>query len=198
MPLKGKTIYISEFSLDEIQRVTAFVEEANTIVFNYFGITTSFDILICRGSWQMELQMVSRKHHSGHSGYVDYKIVGITDYQLEEIVIRYDTAKFGHYLHELIHGIIHKSYPHQLKEGLAWYFTLKLTEKYRYVRPSYPAWIDEIYVRPTAELVQSLGEDFVRDLALGKAAVLPELLPRDLQDLFLPESLFYSNKRSYG
>src|ERR671939_479701 len=64
----------------------------------YFGIITSFDILICRGSWEMEVQVISRKRSKFSATYDDTKSIGITDYRLEEIVIRYDIARFGHYL----------------------------------------------------------------------------------------------------
>ena len=73
----------------------------------------------------MEVQVISRRDQSKLSIYNDTKFVGITDYHLEEIVIRFDIARFGHFLHELIHGIISRIHPHQLREGFAWYFTFK-------------------------------------------------------------------------
>jgi hypothetical protein len=144
----------------------------------------------------MEVQVISRKgQQHAFSIYDDTKLIGITDYNLEEIVIRYDIARFGHYLHELIHGIISKSHPHQLREGFAWYFTLKLTQGYRYVRPSYPSWVDVLYLYPVNRLAEIVGDDFLKDLAIGKASVEVELLPGEVRDLFLPEELFYSKKR---
>ena len=143
----------------------------------------------------MEVQIISRKGQSTHSMYNDTKFVGITDYRLEEIVIRCDIARFGHYLHELIHGIISKSHTHQLREGFAWYFTLKLTEGYRYVRPSYPSWVDMLYLYPVNRFAEIVGDEFLKDLAIGKASVQNDLLPRDVQDLFLTEEVFYSKKR---
>ena len=143
----------------------------------------------------MEVQVISRKSQSTFSLYSDTKFVGITDYHLEEIVIRCDIARFGHYLHELIHGIISKNHPHQLREGLAWYFTLKLTEGYRYVRPSYPSWVDMLYVYPVKRLAEIVGNDFLKDLAVGKASIQYDLLPMDVQDLFMSEEVFYSKKR---
>ena len=100
-----------------------------------------------------------------------------------------------YYLHELIHGVISKDHPHQLREGLAWYFTLKLTEKHRYTRPSYPSWVDDLYIQPVRRLAQIVGNDFLKDLALGKASLEIELLPPESQRLFLPEELFYSKRR---
>ena len=143
----------------------------------------------------MEVQIISRKGQSTLSMYNDTKFVGITDYRLEEIVIRCDIARFGHYLHELIHGIISKSHTHQLREGFAWYFTLKLTEGYRYVRPSYPSWVDMLYLYPVNRLAEIVGDEFLKDLAIGKASIQNDLLPRDVQDLFLTEEVFYSKKR---
>lgn len=196
MSQKYEITFLTNTTSDEIQKISSLVEYANKTIDEYFGIVTSFDILICRGSWEMEVQTISRKQHSEFSMYSDSKFIGMTDYRLGEIIIRCDIAKFGHYLHELIHGIISKNYSHQLREGLAWYFTLKLTEKYRYVRPSYPSWVDEMYVYPTKRLAEILGDDFLKDFALGKASLQYEALPNDVQDLFKPEEIFYS-KRKY-
>ena len=180
---------------EEVKKVTSWIKYANKIINDYFGMVTSFDVLICRGRWDMEVQIISRKGHSTLSMYNDTKFVGITDYRLEEIVIRCDIARFGHYLHELIHGIISKSHTHQLREGFAWYFTLKLTEGYRYVRPSYPSWVDMLYLYPVNRLAEIVGDEFLKDLAIGKASIQNDLLPRDVQDLFLTEEVFYSKKR---
>ncbi len=180
---------------EEVKKVKSWIKYANKIINDNFGIVTSFDVLICRGRWDMEVQIISRKGQSTLSMYNDTKFVGITDYRLEEIVIRCDIARFGHYLHELIHGIISKSHTHQLREGFAWYFTLKLTEGYRYVRPSYPSWVDTLYLYPINRLAEIVGDEFLKDLAIGKASIQNDLLPRDVQDLFLTEEVFYSKKR---
>ena len=180
---------------EEVKKVTSWIKYANEIINDYFGMVTSFDVLICRGRWDMEVQIISRKGQSTLSMYNDTKFVGITDYRLEEIVIRCDIARFGHYLHELIHGIISKSHTHQLREGFAWYFTLKLTEGYRYVRPSYPSWVDMLYLYPVNRLAEIVGDEFLKDLAIGKASIQNDLLPRDVQDLFLTEEVFYSKNR---
>jgi hypothetical protein len=180
---------------EEVKKVTSWIKYANKIINDYFGMVTSFDVLICRGRWDMEVQIISRKGQSTLSMYNDTKFVGITDYRLEEIVIRCDIARFGHYLHELIHGIISKSHTHQLREGFAWYFTLRLTEGYRYVRPSYPSWVDMLYLYPVSRLAEIVGDEFLKDLAIGKASIQNDLLPRDVQDLFLTEEVFYSKKR---
>ncbi len=192
---KCEVYFLTFTTSDEIKKITSWVQYANKIIDDYFGIVTSFDVLICRGRWEMEVQVISRKSQSTFSLYSDTKFVGITDYHLGEIVIRCDIARFGHYLHELIHGIISKNHPHQLREGLAWYFTLKLTEGYRYVRPSYPSWVDMLYVYPVKRLAEIVGNDFLKDLAVGKASIQYDLLPTDVQDLFMSEEVFYSKKR---
>jgi hypothetical protein len=192
---KSQVTFLTDATSDEIEKVSSWVKYANRIITDYFGMTTSFDVIICRGRWEMEVQVVSRRDQSMLSMYNDTKFVGITDYHLEEIVIRFDIARFGHYLHELVHGIMSKNHPHQLREGFAWYFTLKLTERYRYVRPSYPSWVDELYVYPVNRLAKIVGNEFLKDLAIGKASVQYDLLPNDLQDLFVPEEVFYSKKR---
>lgn len=192
---KSQVTFLTNATSDEIEKVSSWVKYANRIITDYFGMATSFDVIICRGRWEMEVQVVSRRDQSMLSMYNDTKFVGITDYHLEEIVIRFDIARFGHYLHELVHGIMSKNHPHQLREGFAWYFTLKLTERYRYVRPSYPSWVDELYVYPVNRLAKIVGNEFLKDLAIGKASVQYDLLPNDLQDLFVPEEVFYSKKR---
>ncbi len=194
-PSKCEVYFLTFTTSDEINKISSWVKYANKIIDDYFGMVTSFDVLICRGRWEMEVQVISRKSQSTFSMYSDTKFVGITDYHLGEIVIRCDIARFGHYLHELIHGIISKNHPHQLREGLAWYFTLKLTEGHRYVRPSYPSWVDVLYVYPVKRLAEIVGNDFLKDLAVGKASLQYDLLPTDVQDLFVSEEIFYSKKR---
>jgi hypothetical protein len=191
---KCQVTFLTDATSEEIEKVSSWIKYANRIINEYFGIATSFDVLICRGRWEMEVQVISRRYQSKLSMYNDTKFIGITDYHLEEIIIRFDIARFGHYLHELIHGIMSKNHPHQLREGFAWYFTLKLTERYRYVRPSYPSWVDELYVYPVNRLAEIVGNEFLKDLAIGKASVQYDLLPKDLQDLFAPEEVFYSKK----
>lgn len=191
--------FLTDASSEEIQKISALIEHANNTIDKYFGIRTAFDVLICRGSWEMEVQVISRRNEASSEGsgsiYSDTKFVGMTDYRLQEIVIRCDIAKYGHYLHELIHGIISRSHTHQLREGMAWYFTLKLTEDYRYARPSYPSWVDEMYVYPTKRLAEIVGEEFLKDFAIGRASLDYESLPKDVQELFLPEEIFYAEKR---
>ena len=187
--------FLTGASREEVKKASSWVKYANKIINDHFGIVTSFDVLICRGRWEMEVQVISRKSQSPFSMYNDTKFVGITDYRLGEIVIRYDTARFGHYLHELIHGILSNKHPHQLREGFAWYFTLNLTERYRYVRPSYPSWVDVLYIYPVKRLAEIVGHEFLKDLAVGKATIQYDLLPRDVQELFVSEEVFYSKKR---
>ncbi|HEX7031610.1 MAG TPA: hypothetical protein VF172_01285 [Nitrososphaera sp.] len=189
--------FLTDLNYEEAQKISSLVKTANDAIDKYFGIVTTFDILICRGSWEMEVQVISRrKETTERSICSDTRFVGMTDYRLQEIVIRCDVAKYGHYLHELIHGIISKNHTHQLREGMAWYFTLKLTENYRYVRPPCASWVYEMYVNPTKRLAEIVGEEFLKDFALGKATLDHESLPRDVQELFLPEEIFYSDKRS--
>ena len=209
--------FLAELGTEEMRRARWFIDTANALIKHHFGIQTSFDIVICNGAWEMEVQVITRKEGalapynarnriSNNSRgnnlqepllYDDTKVIGLTDYRLEEIVIRFDAAKFGHYLHELIHGVINKDHPHQLREGLAWYFTLKLTENNKYTRPSYPPWIDTLYVYPTKRLAMIVGDDFLKDIAVKKASVNRNYFPNDIQELFLPEEVFYSRKKYY-
>jgi hypothetical protein len=189
--------FLTRVNNEEIVKVVALIDNANNIIDKYFGFTTSFDIVICRGGWEMEIQFISRKLESPLKLYDDTKAVAITDYRLKEIIIRFDIAKFGHYLHELLHGIINIDYTQQLREGLAWYFTMKLTESYRYVRPFYPSWVNNLYLYPVNKLAQIVGDNFLKDFAVGKASIQEDALPSDIQDLFQTEELFYAKKRYY-
>lgn len=189
--------FLTNVTKEEIVRVVALIDNANNIIDKYFGVRTSFDIVICRGGWEMEIQFISRRLATPLKQYDDTRSVAITDYSLKEIIIRFDIAKFGHYLHELLHGIINIEYKQQLKEGLAWYFTMKLTESYRYVRPSYPSWVDNLYLYPVNKLARIVGDDFLKDLAVGKASIQEDAMPSDIQDLFQTEELFYAKKGYY-
>jgi len=187
-------IVLSPIPVEIMQKVIMFIDAANQIIVEYFGIKTSFDIIICQGSWEMEIQVISRRE-SPLLQYNDTNSIAITDYRLREIIIRHDVARFGHYLHELIHGIVHKIHTQQLREGLAWYFTLRLTEQYRYVRPNYPSWVDNFYIYPVKKLARILGDEFLRDFMLGNGNVQEDALPSDIQELFLPEEFYYAKRR---
>ncbi len=193
---KCEVIFLTNTTSEEIKKILSWVKYANQMISDYFGTTTSFDILICRGMWEMEVQVISRRYcQSKFLTQDDTRFTAITDYRLQEIVVRCDIAGFGHYLHELIHGVISRHHPNQLREGLAWYFTLKLTERHRYVRPSYPSWVDDLYVYPINMLAKIVGDEFLKDLAIGKASLQYDLLPKTVQELFAPEEVFYSKKR---
>ena len=189
--------FLTKVTTEEIQKILTLINNANNIIFENFGVRTSFDIVICRGGWEMEIQYISRRRESPLRLYDDTKSVALTDYHLKEIIIRFDRAKFGHYLHELLHGIININYTQQLKEGLAWYFTMQLTESYRYVRPSYPSWVDNLYLYPLNSLARMVGDNFLKDFAVGRAQIQEDALPADVQDLFQTEQLFYTKKRHY-
>jgi hypothetical protein len=189
--------FLSELSSSEFQKVFAFIDTANNLLYEYFGTRTSFDIIICRGSWEMEVQIISRIHNLPSGQYYNSRSVAITDYYLKEIVVRFDVAKFGHYLHELIHGILSSRHSHQLREGLAWYFTLILTDSKRYLRPHYPEFLNELYIYPVKKMANILGEEFLKDFALGDATIHEEAFSQDVRELFLPEQVFYTKKRFF-
>jgi hypothetical protein len=72
---------------------------------------------------------------------------------------------------------------------------LKLTERCKYVRPKYPSWIDNLYLYPVKKLAQIIGDDFLKDFALGKGVIQEDALPSDVQELFLPEEFYFAKKR---
>jgi len=60
-----------------------------------------------------------------------------------------------------------------------------------------PFMVDQLYVYPVKRLARIVGDGFLKDFALGKAFIHKNALPNDVQDLFLPEELFYATKRRY-
>lgn len=190
-------VFLSELPKSDVQKVSVLIDAATNVIYEYFGARTAFDIIICRGCWEMEVQIISRIHNFSSGQYYNTKSAGITDYRLKEIVFRYDIARFGHYLHELIHGIISSRHPHQMREGLAWYFTLLLTESKRYLQPRYPSMLNALYIFPVKEMARVMGQEFLRDFALGRATVLEEAFSQDVKELFLPEEVFYAKKRYF-
>jgi hypothetical protein len=190
-------VFLSEPPKSDIQKVSSLIDAATNIIYEYFGARTAFDIIICRGCWEMEVQIISRIHNFSSGQFYNTKSAGITDYRLKEIVFRYDIARFGHYLHELIHGILSSRHPHQMREGLAWYFTLLLTESKRYLQPRYPSMLNALYIFPVKKMARVMGQEFLKDFALGRATVFEEAFSQDVRELFLPEEVFYAKKRYF-
>ena len=190
-------VFLSELAQSDMQKVSAIIDAETNVIYEYFGARTAFDIIICRGCWEMEVQIISRIHNFSSGQIYNTKSAGITDYRLKEIVFRYDIARFGHYLHELIHGILSSRHPHQMREGLAWYFTLLLTESKRYLQPRYPSMLNALYIFPVKKMATVMGQEFLKDFALGRATVLDEAFGQDVKELFLPEEVFYAKKRYF-
>lgn len=193
-----KITFLGDTSSDEIINIVKLIDTANQMIESYFGIHTAFDIIICKGGWEMEVQVLSRQR----SGDTDQfgngkKLIAITDYKLDEIVIRSDKARFVHYLHELIHGILSPSHTRQLKEALAWYFTLRLLKPYGNLEAAYPPWIDSMYLSPVKQLAEIVGDDTLREFSVGKCCLTSiKDLPKEVKQLFLPEELFYAHQSS--
>ena len=187
-------VFFSDYlSRQEISKVLVFVHQANEIIYHYFGTMSNFDLIICKGHQQMQTQIMAklRSNVRQNNPREISNSVAMTDYELKKIIIRHDIAKFGHYLLELILSVLDRFHTHQLREALAWYYALKLTEQFRYVRPSYPIWIDYLYVTPVKRLAKIVGEDFLRDLAVGRASIVENAFPADIRKLFMSEEMFY-------
>jgi hypothetical protein len=200
-------VYFSnELSEQEINKILGFVDQANDIIKRHFGVYSTFDLVVCKGGLEMQTQIMPKmrgnrilqrqqqqeqEQEQEQNPRKISKLVAMTDYELEETIIRYDVANFGNYLRELILGILDRSHTHQLREALAWYYTLKLTEQHKYVRPSYATWIDHLYVTPVKRLANIVGDDFLRDLALGRGSIEENAFPIDIKRLFSSEKMFY-------
>ncbi len=182
--------------IERIPDIVTLVDAANEMIARFFGVRSTFDIIICGSSWDMEVQAISRQKSA--KSYENGEIlVGLTDYELREIIIRSDKAKFVHYLHELVHGIVSQSHSHQLREALAWYFTLKLLESHDDLKKTpYPPWIDTVYISRVRRLAEIVGDEFLKDFALRKCP-LHNLndFPEEVRQLFMPEEVFYAATR---
>jgi hypothetical protein len=195
----------NDLSEKEISMTLLFVDRANEIIKRYFGVKSTFRLIICSGELEMQTQILSKIRGNGfvlrhqleqqqqqqNNHYRINKVVAMTDYELKEIIIRNDIAKYGNYLHELIYGVLDISHTYQLREAFAWYYTLKLTEQHKYTRPSYPNWVNLVYIEPVKKLADIVGNDFLTDLALGRGSIEEDALPIDIKKLFLSEELFY-------
>jgi hypothetical protein len=189
----NEVIFLTDLPTEKVEKVLMLIYKSNSITKEFFGVGSSFDTVICSGYWEMELQNVSRRQNLLIRSY-DATRSTIIDYHLKEIVVRSDTARFGDYLHGSIMGILSNIYTQQLKEGLAWHFVMHLTQSYRYVRPKCPEWIEHYCIYPVNKLARIVGDDFLKDFALGRASIQEEVLPEDIRELFLPEEYFYKNK----
>ena len=49
-----------------------------------------------------------------------------------------------------------------------------------------------MYIRPIRKLAQVVGDDFLKDFAIGKASIEEDALSSDIKELFLPEEFFYA------
>jgi hypothetical protein len=63
--------------------------------------------------------------------------------------------------------------------------------------PALPVFMMELYVSPVRELAGIIGEEFLKDFALGKANIHEEAFSKEIRDLFLPEEVFYTKKRYF-
>ena len=66
------------------------------------------------------------------------------------------------------------------------------------MRPKYPSWIDNLYIYPVKKLAQIIGDDFLKDFALGNGVIQEDAFPSDVQELFLPEEFYYAKKRYHN
>lgn len=185
--IKERIEFLCDIREEDRNNIIMLVDMADKIIYDYFNMRCNdFDIVICEGEWAMTVQSISHRKYYENMGLSDTNNISFTDIRLKEIIIRKDKANFGNYLHEMIFAAMHNGLPERLREALAWYFTLELLKPYRYAKPIYPNWVIDIYLQPIRYLVNILGIDFVKDLALGNAEVEDSLLPKEVQRLFSP------------
>ncbi len=186
MRTERKIIFLYDISKKDKNNIINIINIVDEIIFNYFNKRcTEFSIVICEDEWTMTIQIAT--HRRQGKARDDSNSISFTDPKLKEIIIRKDKATFGNYLHEMIYAILYEGLTEQLREALAWYFTIELIKHHRYAIPAYPSWVIDLYLQPARHLVSMLGIDFVKDFALGNAEVADDLLSDDIQRLFLPE-----------
>ena len=66
-------VFLNELPKSDIQKVSALIDAATNIIYEYFGARTAFDIIICRGHWEMEVQIISRIHNFSSGQILQYQ-----------------------------------------------------------------------------------------------------------------------------
>jgi hypothetical protein len=75
-----------ETTIEEVSNIVALVDADNEMISRFLGAESKFDIIVCKGSWDMEVQKISRE--KSVKPYKDgVSLVGLTDYELKEIII---------------------------------------------------------------------------------------------------------------
>ena len=69
-----------------------------------------------------------------------------------------------------------------IRQALSWYFTIRLTETAKYVRPkSSSIGIDDRYLCIINNVYNVIGNDLLKEFALGRALTNKKELPGDIQ-----------------
>jgi hypothetical protein len=78
--------FLEETTIEEVSNIVALVDAANEMISRFLGAESKFDIIVCKSSWDMEVQVISRE--KSVKPYKDgVSLVGLTDYELKEIII---------------------------------------------------------------------------------------------------------------
>jgi hypothetical protein len=157
--------------IEKLKKIISFVYIASKRIGHYFDICVSLDFKMNSGHWKGEDIVLfktkydsDRKPDSILSGLDD----DIGDNPASVTAVRHKNAKFGHYLYALLYGIIDKRHNTRIRQTLAWFFTLRLTENAKYVRPSSSTIDLDSYCLDLVSKLQGItGGDLLKDYAIG-------------------------------
>ncbi len=159
--------------IEKLEKIISFVYIASEHIDNYFNICISLDFKMNFNEWNGEdIILFKTNHVSNIKSYLRSSQVdnSTKDSHAYVTAVRHKNSKFGHYLYALLYGLMDKRHNNKIRQSLAWYFTLKLTETAKYVRPnSSTIDLDKCCLDLVSKLQGMTGSDFLKDYAIGRA-----------------------------
>jgi hypothetical protein len=176
---------VGNTKVEEFEKILSFIYIATKYVNQFFDVAISLNISTKENpSWDDNLVVFKTVEQYRLRNFIVSRVnEPIVEYHIHNIFIRYSNSAFGHYLSALTYGIISPMHKRKLREALAWYFTLKLTETSKYTRPQISSIVDYHNVSLVEKLALMIGVDFLKDFALGRADLDEDALPKDVQEL---------------
>jgi hypothetical protein len=135
---------VGDTKVEEFEKILSFIYIAAIYINQFFDVAISLGISY-KDNPTLDDKLVVFKTIEQYKlrNFNDDRVnEAIAEYHIHNIFIRYSNSKFGHYLSALIYGIISTIHKRKLREALAWYFSLKLTETSKYTMPQISSIID--------------------------------------------------------
>ncbi len=176
----------SNVEIEKLEKIISLVHIASKYVDKCFDVCLSLNFITNHTGWNGEdAVLFITNSNRAPSPSLDHNS-NVHQQQKENIVsnlcIKNKTAKFGHYLYALIYGIMAEKHSAVIRQALSWYFTIQLTETAKYVRPkSSSIGIDDRYLCRINKVYNVIGNDLLKEFALGRALTNKKELPGDIQ-----------------